>query len=73
MNHEPPKSGIPKRKKTEACHRLSCKIDYLLTSNHRDQSTTSEYFTDDYVDLSALPGIHVLAAQKTWMARMGGR
>jgi len=49
MNHEPPKSGIPKRKKTEACPRLSCKIEYLLTSNHRDQSTTSEYFTDDSV------------------------
>ena len=47
MNHEPPKSGIPKRKKTEACPRLSCKIEYLLTSNHSDQSTTSEYFTDD--------------------------
>jgi len=49
MNHEPPKSGIPKRKKTEACPRLSCKIEYLLTSNHRDQSTTSEYFTDDQI------------------------
>jgi hypothetical protein len=47
MNHEPPKSGIPNRKKTEACPRLSCKIEYLLTSNHRDQSTTSEYFTGD--------------------------
>src|ERR1700728_810389 len=46
-NHEPPKSGIPKRKKIEACPRLSCKIQYLLASNHRDQSTTSEYFTDD--------------------------
>jgi hypothetical protein len=56
MNHEPPKSGIPKRKKTEACHRLSCKIDYLLTSNHRDQSTTSEYFTDDDLGPERHPG-----------------
>src|ERR1700691_5593251 len=48
-NHETPKSGIPKRKKIEACPRLSCKIQYLLASNHRDQSTTSEYFTDDSV------------------------
>src|SRR6202522_3781996 len=46
-NHETPKSGIQKRKKIEACPRLSCKIQYLLASNHRDQSTTSEYFTDD--------------------------
>src|ERR1700674_1528296 len=48
-NHETPKSGIQKRKKIEACPRLSCKIQYLLASNHRDQSTTSEYFTDDYL------------------------
>src|SRR6202161_1679147 len=46
-NHETPKSGIPKRKKIEACPRLSCKIQYLLASNHSDQSTTSDYFTDD--------------------------
>src|ERR1700677_4805374 len=51
-NHETPKSGIPKRKKIEACPRLSCKIQYLLASNHRDQSTTSEYFTDDSVGAS---------------------
>src|ERR1700733_14281883 len=48
-NHETPKSGISKRKKIEACPRLSCKIQYLLTSNHSDQSTTSEYFTDDKI------------------------
>src|ERR1700691_1013013 len=47
-NHETPKSGISKRKKIEACPRLSCKIQYLLASNHSDQSTTSEYFTDDF-------------------------
>src|ERR1700679_423205 len=50
-NHETPKSGIQKRKKIEACPRLSCKIQYLLASNHRDQSTTSEYFTDDHVKM----------------------
>src|ERR1700678_493993 len=54
-NHETPKSGIPKRKKIEACPRLSCKIQYLLASNHRDQSTTSEYFTDDEVRGGSLP------------------
>src|SRR5271169_3563953 len=48
-NHETPKSGIPKRKKTEACPRLSCKIEYLLALNHRDTSITSEFFTDDYI------------------------
>jgi hypothetical protein len=29
--------------------RLSCKIDYLLRSNHRDQSIASSFFTDDYL------------------------
>src|ERR1700677_2335715 len=48
-NHETPKSGIPKRKKIEACPRLSCKIQYLLASNHSDQSTASEYFTADSI------------------------
>src|SRR5262249_25308212 len=47
-NHEPPKSGIPKRKKTWVHTRLSCKIDYLLGSNHRNRSIASEFFTDDY-------------------------
>src|ERR1700733_10187476 len=31
-NHEPPKSGIPKRKKTATHNRLSCKIEYLHCS-----------------------------------------
>ena len=35
-NHEPPKSGIPKRKKTATHTRLSCKIEYLLSSDHGD-------------------------------------
>src|SRR5262249_16006081 len=37
-NHGPPKSGIPNRNKTGMHTRLSCKIDYLLRSNHRDRS-----------------------------------
>src|ERR1700678_1763434 len=45
-NHETPKFGIPKRKKIEACPRPSCKIQYLLSSNHSDQQTASDYFTD---------------------------
>src|SRR5262249_34122459 len=48
-NHEPPKSGIPKRKKTATHNRLSCKIEYLLRSNHRDSSIASEFFTGDTV------------------------
>jgi hypothetical protein len=47
-NHEAAKSGIPKRKKTKTHPRLSCKIEYLLTSNHSDGSITSEFFTDDF-------------------------
>src|SRR5580700_3061868 len=47
-NHEPPKSGIPKRKKTVGHTRLSCKIDYLLRSNLSGQSMTSKYFTGDW-------------------------
>ena len=46
-NHEPPKSGIPKRKKTATHNRLSCKIEYLLRSNHGDSSIASEFFTGD--------------------------
>jgi hypothetical protein len=46
-NHETPKSGIPKRKKIEACPRLSCKIEYLITSNYSNVSTASEFFTGD--------------------------
>ena len=48
-NHEPPKSGIPKRKKTVGHTPLSCKIDYSLRSNRCDQSMASEYFTDDHI------------------------
>jgi hypothetical protein len=42
-----PNSGIPNRKKTGMHTRLSCKIDYLLRSNHRDRSIASSFFTDD--------------------------
>jgi hypothetical protein len=44
-NHEPPQSGIPKRKKTATHTRLSCKIEYLLRSNHGHSSIASEFFT----------------------------
>src|SRR6476646_4449989 len=47
--HEAAKSGILKRKKTKTCPRLSCKIEYLLTSNHSDGSIASEFFTGDYL------------------------
>ena len=40
-NHGPPKSGMPNRNKTGMHTRLSCKIDYLLRSNHRDRSIAS--------------------------------
>src|SRR6478672_13001953 len=48
-NHEPPKSGIPKRKKTAIHNRLSCKIEYLLRSNHGDGSIASEFFTGCFI------------------------
>jgi hypothetical protein len=38
---------IPKRKKSDIHTRLFCKIDYLLRSNHNDQSIASEFFTGD--------------------------
>jgi hypothetical protein len=43
----PRQPGIPKRKKSDIHIRLSCKIDYLLRSNHNDQSIASEFFTGD--------------------------
>src|SRR6476660_6371806 len=46
-NHEVAKSGIRKRKKTKTYPRLSCKIQYLLTSNHSDKSIASKFFTGD--------------------------
>src|SRR6476619_3809596 len=47
-NHEVAKSGIRKRKKTKTYPRLSCKIEYLLTSNHSDKSIASKFFTGDH-------------------------
>src|SRR6478672_6723172 len=54
-NHEAAKSGIPKRKKTKTYPRLSCKIEYLLTSNHSDGSIASEFFTGDSFDPAQPP------------------
>jgi hypothetical protein len=51
-NHELPKSGIPKRKKTDTyppTFRLSCKFQYFLSSNYSDTSIASEFFTGDYL------------------------
>jgi hypothetical protein len=49
---KPRQPGIPKRKKSDIHTRLSCKIDYLLRSNHNDQSIASEFFTGDYVRIA---------------------
>src|SRR5262249_48881345 len=65
-NHEPSKSGIPKRKKTWVHTRLSCKIDYLLGSNHRDRSIASEFFTDDYLNRRKLAQRGLISS---WRAR----
>src|SRR5579859_671325 len=51
-NHEPLKTGIPKRKKTATHNRLSCKIEYLLRSNHGHSSIASEFFTGDELNLA---------------------
>src|SRR5262249_51787544 len=48
-NHGPPKSGIPIRKKNRMHTPPSCKIDYLLRSNHLDRSIASSFFTDDHL------------------------
>jgi hypothetical protein len=37
-------------KKTETRPRLSCKIEYLLRSNHTDTSIASEFVTDDLLE-----------------------
>ena len=44
---EAPTDLKQKRKKTKTYPPLSCKIEYLLTSNHNDGSIASEFFTDD--------------------------
>jgi hypothetical protein len=37
----------PETQENRHAPRLSCKIDYLLRSNHGDRSIASEFFTDD--------------------------
>src|SRR4051794_3152882 len=49
-NHEAAKSKNSKRKKTRTYPPLSCKIEYLLASNHSDRSIASEFFTGDESD-----------------------
>jgi len=46
-NHEPPKTGNPKRKKASLIDPLSCKIECCLTLIQLPKSTASEFFTDD--------------------------
>src|SRR4051812_50225870 len=49
-NHEAAQSGIQKRKKTRTYPRLSCKIEYLLASNHSGRSIASEFYTGDSLE-----------------------
>jgi len=42
---------------------FSCKIDYLLRSNHRDRSIASEFFTDDSLDAAFRPAPGLAAGQ----------
>src|SRR5258705_13598999 len=60
-NHEPRQPEIPKRKKSDIHTRLSCKIDYLLRSNHNDQSIASEFFTGDFLTLAVDKNVPFLA------------
>src|SRR4051812_37868947 len=53
-NHEAAQSGIQKRKKTRTYPRLSCKIEYLLASNHSGRSIASEFFTGDLLVFGGL-------------------
>src|ERR1700722_11521598 len=65
-NHVPPKSGIPKRKKTATHNRLSCKIEHLLRSNHGHSSIASEFFTgDDLVHRSMQHSFHPAHAKQS--------
>src|SRR3546814_1164288 len=48
-NHEPAKTGIPKRKKAGLDTRLSCKTDYFITADQLDVSAASGFFTGDFV------------------------
>ena len=57
-NRPNPESRNARKRKTHT--RLSCKIEYLLSSNHSDGSIASEFFTGDYV-VSGLPIIQINA------------
>lgn len=46
-NHEPSKTGIPKRKKAGLHTRLSCKIDYFRSADQIAVSAASGFFTGD--------------------------
>src|SRR5258705_6301041 len=70
-NHEPRKPEIPKRKKSDIHTRLSCKIDYLLRSNHNDQSIASEFFTGDQIP-TQLSGIDRLPEPKKTVLSANG-
>ena len=59
------KFGIPRRKKTDTRHRLSCKIKTLSGPNPNDQSTTSEYLTNDSIIRRWMP-------QPRWFRTLGG-
>src|SRR6188472_68092 len=72
-NHETAKSGIPKRKKTTTHPRLSCKIEYLLTSNHRDGSIASEFFTGDNLAISLANKLVPSSSNTEKTARFLGR
>src|SRR3954471_21545528 len=64
-NHGAAQSGIQKRKKTRTYPRLSCKIEYLLASNHSGRSIASEFFTGDYLDLLCLTqGVPTVSASR---------
>jgi hypothetical protein len=46
-NHEPPKTGIPNRKKLGLNTALSCELDYFKPPTCPLATRTSEFFTDD--------------------------
>src|SRR5258705_6394039 len=71
-NHEPRQPEIPKRKKSDIHTRLSCKIDYLLRSNHNDQSIASEFFTGDSLLAFAPWNAHAILSLRSWCIH-GGR
>ena len=47
-NHEPPKTGIPNRKKPGLNTALTCKLDYFKPPTSPSAATDSEFFTGDY-------------------------